>query len=337
MLRSSFFKMDRSKSFGNLSRFFTSLRSRNEEEPPPVPKKKAEKFSYGMRSFSAFNLPKINTSFSEEPAPKRSKDQKSVLRKAVNKPSSEVGAPSSVESTPSQSAQVFDSPTSQTSSFQSLDLARSHPLTSDAQIIYEPPQGPPPPTTRPPIPPPFRENFQNPGPDLSQLKPPPAPYAESQSRDSSTGRPWQRSSSSPATQRIITGHPGEYKQKRQSPEVSPNASPRLSPLLRGRNRGPGGDGALLTTLSPSASLGDMSNLRAVSSPMSSRPLSYISDGGSSDGKANNRKSWLPGRKSRSNSYTNAQTGPIAWVIPGQHVEYNVSLLSEAQKVGFQLL
>jgi hypothetical protein len=67
---------------------------------------------------------------------------------------------------------------------------------------------------------------------------------------------------------------------------------------------------------------------------SSRPSSYHSDAGSSDGKSGRRRSWLPGRsRQTSQDMTAIMNGPGAWVIGGQNrVSYNVEPLLSAKKV-----
>ncbi len=67
---------------------------------------------------------------------------------------------------------------------------------------------------------------------------------------------------------------------------------------------------------------------------SSRPNSYHSDAGSSDGKGSKRRSWLPGRSRQTSQDLTAQmNGPDAWVIDGQDkIPYSVEPLLSAKKV-----
>lgn len=67
---------------------------------------------------------------------------------------------------------------------------------------------------------------------------------------------------------------------------------------------------------------------------SSRPSSYHSDAGSSDGKGTKLKSWiLGGSRQTSQDITGAMNGPGAWVIGGQQrVPYNLEPLLSGKKV-----
>ncbi|KAJ8071769.1 hypothetical protein OCU04_002084 [Sclerotinia nivalis] len=74
--------------------------------------------------------------------------------------------------------------------------------------------------------------------------------------------------------------------------------------------------------------------RSVSSPISGRPTSYISDGENS-AKVTKRRSFFPGKtKSRhSSSHSGTDGRSPAWVIAGdQKIDYNISLVTSGEKV-----
>jgi hypothetical protein len=79
----------------------------------------------------------------------------------------------------------------------------------------------------------------------------------------------------------------------------------------------------------------------VSSPVSSRPTSYHSEGegGSNAISKLRRKSWMPGgsggRRSRNASQEHDQQAPAAWVNAGnQKIDYNVKFLLSGEKASF---
>jgi hypothetical protein len=84
--------------------------------------------------------------------------------------------------------------------------------------------------------------------------------------------------------------------------------------------------------------------RVVSSPVSSRPTSYHSEGEGSTNAISKlrRKSWMPGgiggtggRQSRNTPQGDEQHTSVAWVNAGSHkIDYNINLLLAGEKVSF---
>ena len=141
---------------------------------------------------------------------------------------------------------------------------------------------------------------------------------------------YRSTSQPPATRNVRQPSPQSKKLHKQSqPDIrapqlpqSPDASPRVSPALQSRGR----SGSLVAP----PTFGDISTPQDASS----RPSSYHSDAGSSDGKGSKRRSWLPGRsRQASQDMTAIMNGPGAWIIGGQNkVSYNVEPLLSAKKV-----
>lgn len=133
-------------------------------------------------------------------------------------------------------------------------------------------------------------------------------------------------------------------QKEQSPphntwplngSPSPDASePPTNPLPQRRGRhGSTSNVHSLAPPSPFSAAGGNGN-RAVSSPITSRPTSYTSDGENSV-KASKRRSFFPSKTRSRHSSPNpgADGRSSAWLVAGdQKIDYNISLVTNGDKV-----
>ncbi|KAB8301311.1 hypothetical protein EYC80_003192 [Monilinia laxa] len=119
-----------------------------------------------------------------------------------------------------------------------------------------------------------------------------------------------------------------------------NPTPPLDPSELSGNqlttrRGRHGSTSKVNSLAPPSPFSAVSGNgnRSVSSPVSSRPTSYTSDGENS-AKATRRRSFFPVKtKSRHSSHSDTDGRSPAWVIAGdQKIDYNISLVTSGEKV-----
>ncbi|KAI9645545.1 hypothetical protein NHQ30_006287 [Ciborinia camelliae] len=124
----------------------------------------------------------------------------------------------------------------------------------------------------------------------------------------------------------------EQAQNNLSPlNLSASPSPDVTEPVNQR-RGRHGSTSNVNSLAPPSTSG--TGNRSVSSPVSSRPMSYTSDG-ESNAKASKRRSFFPvkTRSRHSASNSGADDRSSAWVIAGdQKIDYNISLVKNGEKV-----
>ncbi|KAM3084675.1 hypothetical protein ACMFMG_003136 [Clarireedia jacksonii] len=110
------------------------------------------------------------------------------------------------------------------------------------------------------------------------------------------------------------------------PETPINAPPTT------QRRARHGSNSNVNSLAPPSPFSTGSGQRVVSSPASSRPTSYTSDGESS-GKVSKRRSFFPVKTKSRASSDSGKDGSAAWVIAGdQKIDYNISLVTHGEKV-----
>ncbi|PQE18700.1 choriogenin hminor protein [Rutstroemia sp. NJR-2017a BBW] len=93
-----------------------------------------------------------------------------------------------------------------------------------------------------------------------------------------------------------------------------------------------GSSSNVNSLAPPSPFTPGSGHRVVSSPASSRPTSYTSDGENS-GKVSKRRSFFQVKTKSRASSDSGKDGSAAWVIAGdQKIDYNISLVTNGEKV-----